>query len=317
MKKDIGKISAVIKGIQSSISPSKIQDLKALGVDIDAVKKKIEKDTTTYLLNQGYDNDPKSSDYWKWQREWKKQCGRKIGIFCEYVSSLGFLLKVPFFTNEYGSNYKCYEWDKTNKTVRKEIKSILDVSGGNSRGGEIDHLLVDEKSNIVWCFSSKFRKIYDKNIRWGDTEVDRMKVAESRFNKYFSLNISWDFRYGVFVNDKKDFKNNCKKYQNTIVHDWQDVKQVWEQVWEILRDNNFDCTLINKITYTNKRHFVPWFHQLEGATEAIKNFRSGGLKFLLDHLCRSGKTLTALYICKLMGFKNVLLLTNVPSINGQ
>ena len=105
MKKYMGKFSSVIKGIQSHIVPVKIQALSILGNNMDLVKKTIEQEVEAqgYIVN---------SDWYK------RECGRRIGIVSEYVASMGFVLKVPFFTNKYGSNYQLHEWDKKNKIAK-------------------------------------------------------------------------------------------------------------------------------------------------------------------------------------------------------
>jgi superfamily II DNA or RNA helicase len=74
--------------------------------------------------------------------------------------------------------------------------------------------------------------------------------------------------------------------------------------------------IITKIIDSDKIHFVSRYHQLDATATAINYWNKNIGKFILfDHICRSGKTITALNTCKQMGFKNVLLITNFPCIN--
>ena len=319
----MGKYSALIKSIQKDVTPVKISALAGFTDDLDFVKQQVEIESRTEAKDYvgrmcSVKNQPLDQNWV--EVAFKKQSGRKIGIISEYVAILGFLLKVPHLSNLYGSSAQLCFWDNKNK-VQIPVKSILDITAGSSRGGEIDVLAVDEANKKVICFSCKLRKIYDGTIHWGDTEVDRMSVIESRFNKSFdTFNKETDYLYGTFIFDRTDIKNNSKKYKNTIIHDWKDLKIIWKQVFDILCQNGFDATKINKIVGQERKHLVPRFHQ-ETASEAAINYWTSSKRlgdkrfFLFDHICRSGKTITALYTCKKMGFKNVLLLTNFPCIN--
>ena len=296
------EFSSVVNGIQSNVKKENISDLIFLGNNIDIIKEKIESE-----VESGKHYSRNSSD-------WKRECSRRIGILGEYIASLGFLLKVPFFTDKYGPNFSLYGWDKTNKIPNK-INSILDLSSGSSAGGEIDILIIDEVIKKIYCFSSKFKNIYDGTIHWSDMEIDRMPIIESKNIK--SLEEYKDFGYGTFIFDRSHIVNNCKKYSDTIIYDWKDVDVIWKQVYSILQYNKFDCNKLNNIiSGGSKQHLVPRFHQKKAAEAAMTYWnKEEGKFYLYDHICRSGKTITALYTCQQMKFNNVLLITSFPCIN--
>jgi superfamily II DNA or RNA helicase len=274
-----------------------------LGDNMDVIKSSVERET--------------GEEYVYGSQDWKRECGRRIGVFGEYVALLGFLLKVPHLTNIYGSTYQLNKWDNKNG-IPSPVKSICSISAGSKESGEIDILVIDETVHRLWCFSSKFRKMYDSgNLKWGDTEVDRMKIVESRNNKCFDKFVEGDsWNYGVFVFNRHDFKNECQKYKDVVVYDWQDIKIIWQQVYTILAENSFDSHKVDQLIDIGREHLVPRFHQIAAANAAMNYWgKNEGKFFLFDHISRSGKTITALNTCKKMGFKNVLLVTSFPCIN--
>ncbi|HUS50494.1 MAG TPA: hypothetical protein VMZ91_10040, partial [Candidatus Paceibacterota bacterium] len=302
------RISDIIKGVGKNVCPKDILKLRYLGNDLNKIKKDIEEEVTE---EKKFGNN--SKDY-----RWTRECTRRIGLLCEYIGSLGFLLKVKFLTDIYGFNYSFKSWSKKHSSIN-DIKSILDITAGGNSTGAIDILLVDGKK--IYPVSGKIKKIYKKNEKdrmgWKDTDVNKMRGAILSWltNNHFNSN-DYDVDYGVFVNDKEDFKNFIRDYETVKLYDWEDLSIIWKQVYEELKKYKFNFSEIDDFITGEKKPFEPWVHQVEAAKVVIEYWKEGkGISFLLDHICRSGKTLTALYIMKLMGFKDVLLMTSFPSIN--
>lgn len=289
-------ISDVIKGIQSNITPQNILDLKLLTNNIDYIKTTIELETEDrWHVRDSY--------------SWMQECGRKIGIISEYIISLGVLLKAPFFTNKYGDNIELHDWDDVNYVTTK-INDVLSVTGGSSKGSEIDILIVDKDETKwkMWGFSSKMRKIYGaKTINWGDIEIKQMDcLLRTGCN---------DIVFGAVIFDRNHLQNYKIKYKDVIIYDWADIKVIWQQVYAILQTSNFDCGVVNNAIRGEKLPLQPRYHQILAMEDAKKYYSNGGKFFLFDHICRSGKTITALKTSKEISAKNILLLTSFPCIN--
>lgn len=283
------------QGIFSNVIPESIKRLRELPQNLDTIKNNIEREF-------GRDKDE--------ENEKKKEWSKALGWFCGYVAEIGAALHIPFFTNKFGFNYKVYKWNKISMTA-SAIIDILDIQAAGCGNGEIDVLFADEKT--VHCFSSKLKHIYSGKIRWGEVEIKQMRIVENKNVKQFTDHSAV---YGAFVYDKNDFINECRQYKDVIVYDWTDLKEIWNQVYKCLERYNFDYKKINEIICDGKTDFIPYFHQEEASTAAFEWLIGRDEKsFLFDHICRSGKTLTALYTALKMNAKNVLLLTSFPCIN--
>ena len=287
------RYSDIIKDIQSNVSPTSIANLRLLGNDIDQIKAQIESEATTEGLSYPVD--------------WERECGRRIGIISEYIISLGALLKASFFTNEYGENFALHHWDTINHVTTK-VNSILKVTGGSSSGAEVDILLVDEKEDKMCGFSSKMRRMYSaKTLNWGDIEIEKMDCLLHTGCK--------NIQRGAFIFDHNHLQNFKTKYKDVKIYDWQHIKAIWQQVYSILAKRDFDYDQLDRFINSKKLDLVPYFHQTKAVNAATQYYGNGGEFFLFDHICRSGKTITALQTAKEIHAQNILLLTSFPCIN--
>jgi superfamily II DNA or RNA helicase/tRNA1(Val) A37 N6-methylase TrmN6 len=287
-----------ISALQSNITAQNIMNLNGLGNNLTFIKRRIEIEIT-----QSGQFGGKGSD------EWKKACARELGNFFEWIISSGVALNISFFTQKYGK-IKLYEWDKKNCQIGDRITKIQQIAGGSSKGGEIDVLFEDEK-NHVHIFSAKFRNMYSGEVNWGDLEIKQMSTIYEN-EKYNSGNVT----KGAFIYDTDHLKNKVSEYEDVVLYGFDDLKEIWSQVYAVLEENNFDIEALNYIIDNEKLSLELRYHQIKARNDAVNYWKSGaGKYFLFDHVCRSGKTITALATCKAMGFRNVLLLTSFPCIN--
>tara|TARA_Y100000310_G_C20698245_1_gene827250 strand:- start:1483 stop:5340 length:3858 start_codon:yes stop_codon:yes gene_type:complete len=309
MKNSRSFFSDTVKGIFSSPSGKNILNLKHLDNNLDKIKKRIEEEA----VKNGRAKNSKI---------WTQECGRIMGNFCEYVASLGFVLKVPHLTKKYGTEYTFGEWRPKNRII-KDIKDILSITGGGSRGGGIDMAISDIKKETLCCFSSKLKKMYEGKLNWADTEIEKMIGVKDKNNQ--SLRCYKNFIFGVFIFDKKHFKNKKKQYENIDIYDWEDLLIIWKQVYKELVKHSFDCGKINNFIGVAKEHMVPRFHQEKCSEASITYWKKGGKSFLYHHDSRSGKTISTLHTSTKIRSRlidkddncpfNILLVTGFPSLN--
>ena len=286
------KFSEIIANVKSSPSPQNIKDLKQLGSDLAVILDRLKKENNDASI--GYRNTI-----------------RQFGEFVELIMTYGIILKVPHLIKILGPKIELIGWNGSTRSVREPM-SVLDLSFGTRASGGIDVLGRDPIAKVITAFSCKMKHLLAGKARMGEAEADRMEVIESKNNKELR---DFSFKYFCVVPNRKDYKHKSSAPNLPGLLDMDDLRIIWFQDFANLKKIFFDWKQMDIMMSRGKETIELYYHQKKGIEKALAYYATGGESFLFDHVPRSGKTITALSLILQMKAKNVLLLTNFPSIN--
>lgn len=288
-------VSTIIKGLNGKVTSSKIGDTIHLGPDLGIIHKSVEEELSLECKDK---NDV------------KRNTARICGKFDEWVIKTSSFVKTKWWTDKYGVTTS-YEWFPS--CYAKPINDILSIHAGTKQGAGIDLCFEQKEKKTVYACSCRMNA-----KTHSDLDLRSLQICESKYLEQFKQH---DIKYIGFVPNKATFKNHSSEFSEITLYDMNDIRIMWQQLYDKLKSFGFKTRVINEYANGSRVDIYLRYHQKIATKKAIEYYRSGGTRFMFAHICRSGKTITALNTCnelkKLLNKKhiNILLLTNYPSIN--
>ena len=205
------------------------------------------------------------------------------GDWFEHVFRMSLFAKVPSLVNIFGYEYS---------TKQHSIK----MSSGTV--GNADAIAVFEEKVIA--FSCKYR-----NHDGGRTSYDEDSLHRELYDKYpkFKHFFGYVGRNPHFFNDN-EYSINYDK-----------VRECYRELISFVTSHNYNWNEIDEVL-RNRRILNLKPHQNDALRLSHEVFNLHK-DYLLWHVCRTGKTVTALSIAKEHNAKRILWVTSQPSINYQ
>lgn len=240
-----------------------------------------------------------------------KEAFRLMGNFFEVVANLSWFLQLR---NIPGRLYNF----RTNRAITK----IKDIKAGKG-GGRVDICFkqyIQGENGFepiaVYGFTSKFKK--KETLSKGTTEIEGVTEGmRSTFGEFSPDRI----HCGMVVRSRSQVNHLFSKGdlpRDIMVEDFTDISNWWQKIDDYLLSKNWNFNLIeNELNSTFRTVLSFRNEQLEAVTKAVDYFYDGGKDFLINAKPRFGKIITAYEIAKRINAAKVLILTFLPSVDGQ
>lgn len=208
------------------------------------------------------------------------------GRFAEHIFRMSAYIHLPSIVSVLGSEYKV-----------GDIKSIKFKSGTKSTGESDCDLIFSDKVLVV-------------SVKWGENyhtekefQIAELKdYASKRYAKYRPM-FGFAGKYASFNSDDK------------VSFGYSFFHEAWKEIWDYCESYNFNWSEIDECL-RDRVALSLYPHQKEAIQKAKECFQFKK-DFLFWHVCRTGKTVTALSYAKEAGWKRILVLSPLPSISYQ
>jgi len=210
------------------------------------------------------------------------------GRFAEHIFRMSAYIHLPSIVSCLGADYKV-----------GDIKSIKFKSGTKSTG-ESDADLIFENDNKVLVVSVKWGENYHTEKEFQIAELK--DYASKRYAKYRHV-YGFAGKYASFTSDDK------------VSFGAEFFQKAWQEIWDYCASYDFDWNKIDECL-RDRVALTLYPHQKEAIQKAKECFQFKK-DFLFWHVCRTGKTVSALAYAKEAGWKRILVLSPLPSISYQ